>query len=95
MDVHILNEDRINPIQSTYAAAALLRRLVHHHRKRHPVAFLQLLPRQALRQLRQADQATVAHLLVHLDGGHAWFSVEEEEEGMEMGRIQAKTLTSL
>lgn len=74
MVVYMLNAERINPIHSTYAAVALLRRLVHQHRKRHPVAVLELLPRQALRQLRQADQAAVAHLLVHLDGGHAWFS---------------------
>lgn len=68
----------MNPIQSTYAVAALLRRLVDQHRKRHPVAVLQLLPRQALRHLRQADQAAVGHLPVHLAGGHAWFSEEEE-----------------
>lgn len=70
----------LNPIHSTYAAAALLRRLVHQYCKRHPITVLKLLPHQALRQLRQADQAAVGHLLVHLDGRHAWFSEAEEKE---------------
>lgn len=78
MDGIILDDDTMNPLLSTYAAAALLRCLVDKHCKRHPVAVLQLLSRQALRHLRQADQSAVCHLPVHLAGGYARFPEEEE-----------------
>lgn len=63
-----------------YTVTALWGDFLHYNPKCHPVYFFDLLTCYLFLELRQSDQFSASHFLVHFCGGHSRSSVSRNQQ---------------